>query len=73
MSQFVSLVALSLCRIALLHTSLNDDIWGIPQPVMSAGTVVMSQEYLMLSTLEVKTSANVSGDKEIEGCRLKKS
>ena len=61
-SQCVSLVPLSLCRISSLHTSLKHAIWGIPHTVMSTGTVVMSKECLMLSTLDVKKSAKVSGD-----------
>ena len=61
-SQCVSLVPPSRSRISLLLTSLNDESWGIPLTVMSSGTVLMSKERLMLSTLEVKKSAKVSGD-----------
>jgi len=47
---------------SLLHTRVKDESWRIELTVMSAGTVLMLNEHLMLSTLEVKKSAMLSGD-----------
>ena len=47
---------------SLLHTRVKDESWRIELTVMSAGTVLMLNELLMLSTFEVKKSAKISGD-----------